>query len=143
MRAKIHVAFLWHMHQPWYILPEGAGVLPWARLRASKDYYDMAQHLISTGFACNVNFTPVLTEQIRLLSEGKVSDPYTPDGPPSALEELRSGLIPMPLSRRGFSPPAEFSSSDEFWAWFFLSWTAQTAIEEEGELQKLLAAKKA
>ena len=142
MRTKIHVAFLWHMHQPWYILPEGAGVLPWARLRASKDYYDMAQHLITTDFTCNVNFTPVLTEQIRLLSEGKVSDPYTPDGPPSALEELKSGLIPMPISRRGFSPPAEFSSSDEFWAWFFLSWTAQTAIEEEAELQKLLATEK-
>lgn len=139
MKPKIHVAFLWHMHQPWYILPGGEGVLPFARLRASKDYYDMAQHLISTGFPCNVNFTPVLTAQLRLISEGKVSDPYTPDGPASALEELQAGLIPMPISRRGFVKPSEFSSSEEFWAWFYLSWTAQTALEEEAELRAFLS----
>jgi len=141
MKPKVHVAFLWHMHQPWYILPGGEGVLPWARLRASKDYYDMAQHLVSTGFPCNVNFTPALTEQLRLLSEGKVSDPYTPDGPSSAFLELQSGLIPMPLSRRGLSRPPEFASPEEFWAGFFLSWTAQTVLEEEAELQGLLGSK--
>ncbi|MGB9757814.1 MAG: hypothetical protein ACPLRP_06230 [Candidatus Bipolaricaulaceae bacterium] len=136
MKEKVHVAFLWHMHQPWYLLPGGReAVLPWVRLRAAKDYYDMAHHLLRTGFPCTVNFTPSLTEQLRLLSAGKTSDPYTPDGPPWALGELQGGLIPMPLARRGLPLPPSFHSPEDFWAWFYLAWTAQTAVEEDPRLK--------
>jgi alpha-amylase/alpha-mannosidase (GH57 family) len=34
----LHVALVWHMHQPYYRDDRtGRFVLPWARLRASKD----------------------------------------------------------------------------------------------------------
>ena len=40
----LRVAFLWHQHQPYY--KEGNSyLLPWARLHATKDYYDMAAAL--------------------------------------------------------------------------------------------------
>ena len=141
MRDQVHVAILWHMHQPWYLLPEGReAVLPWTRLRAAKDYYDMAEHLRRTGFPCTVNFTPSLTEQLRLLAAGEATDPYTPDGPERAQRELREGLIPLPLPRRGLPVPTSFSSAEEFWAWFHLAWTAQTVLEEDRRVPPLWAA---
>lgn len=140
MREKVHVAFLWHMHQPWYLLPEGReAALPWVRLRAAKDYYDMAQHLLRTGFPCTVNFTPSLTEQLRLISAGKISDPYTPEGQSQALRELQGGLIPMPLDRRGLPLPPSFASHEDFWTWFYLAWTAQTALEDDPRLKEFLS----
>lgn len=115
MSAKVYVAFLWHMHQPWYLLPEGnEAVLPWVRLRAAKDYYDMAQHLLATGFPCTVNFTPSLTEQLRRLCLRKFSDPYRPGGPNEALLELKAGFIPMPILRRGLPWPQNFPPPRSF-----------------------------
>ena len=39
----IHVAFVWHMHQPYYKDdPTGTYLLPWVRHRSSKDYLKMA-----------------------------------------------------------------------------------------------------
>ena len=39
----LSVAFLWHMHQPYYKDPRtGQYKMPWVRLHALKDYYDMA-----------------------------------------------------------------------------------------------------
>lgn len=141
MTDKIHVAFLWHMHQPWYVLPDGkTAELPWVRLRGTKDYYDMAEHLRRTGFSCTVNFTPSLTEQLRLLAAGKIFDPYTPDGPKDRLEELRKGLIPMPLSRRGFPNPPSLDDPQEFWARFYLAWTSQTLLEEDPRLAGIISA---
>ena len=44
MSSKIlHIAFLWHQHQPYYKdIVTGRYALPWVRLHATKDYYDMA-----------------------------------------------------------------------------------------------------
>lgn len=140
MSQIVHIAFLWHMHQPWYVLPEGReAVLPWVRLRAAKDYYDMAQNLRRTGFPCTVNFSPSLTEQLRRLTKGEISDPYTPAGPREAFEELQAGLIPMPLQRRGLSAPLSFSAPEEFWRWFYLAWSAQTVLEEDPRIRDLLS----
>lgn len=130
--TEVHVAFLWHMHQPWYLLPEAReAVLPWVRLRAAKDYYDMAQHLRRTGFPCTVNFTPCLTEQLRLLAAGEIRDPFVPDGSREAEELVRAGHIPLPLARRGFPEAPRLGRAEDLWAWFFLAWTAQTALEED------------
>ncbi|MFN3347104.1 MAG: glycoside hydrolase family 57 protein [Candidatus Bipolaricaulaceae bacterium] len=135
--TEIHVAFLWHMHQPWYLLPDSAeAALPWVRLRAAKDYHDMARHLQSTGFPCTVNFVPSLTEQLRRLSLGEVWDPFLPGGAKEAEEAVRSGLIPMPLAGRGLVPPATFGRAEDLWTWFFLSWTAQTALEEDPRAER-------
>lgn len=140
MKEKPCVAFLWHMHQPWYLWPDGGKAeLPWTRLRGTKDYHDMARYLQSTGFPCTVNFTPSLTEQLRLLSAGKICDPYTPEGPAQALEEVRAGFIPMPLSRRGLPSPSTLSTPEEIWSWFYLAWTSQTALEEDPRLKDILS----
>lgn len=139
MSTKPCVAFLWHMHQPWYLLPgDEKAELPWVRLRAAKDYYDMAQNLRLAGFPCTVNFTPSLTEQLRLLCAQKYKDPYTPEGAGEELKEIRSGLIPMPLAPRGF-PSVSPSSDEDLWAWFYLSWTAQTALEDDERLKSVLS----
>jgi len=135
--TEVHVAFLWHMHQPWYLLPDsGEAVLPWVRLRASKDYYDMAQHLRRTGFPCTVNFTPCLTEQLRLLAAGRARDSYGPWGPKEAEEAVRAGLIPLPLARRGLPNPLGLTGSEELWTAFLLAWTAQTVLEEDPRLER-------
>lgn len=42
----INVAFIWHMHQPFYKdLADGKYVMPWVRLHGIKDYYGMASIL--------------------------------------------------------------------------------------------------
>jgi len=39
----LHLALIWHMHQPYYKDdPTGTYLLPWVRLRSSKDYLKMA-----------------------------------------------------------------------------------------------------
>jgi alpha-amylase/alpha-mannosidase (GH57 family) len=75
----LHVAFLWHMHQPDYVdQPEGGRVLmPWVRLHATKGYLDMiwlAEQY--PGFHCTFNLTPVLVKQIQQLANGEVRDEW-------------------------------------------------------------------
>ncbi|MBE3598555.1 MAG: hypothetical protein IMX02_07065 [Limnochordaceae bacterium] len=42
----LYVALVWHMHQPYYKDPaRGVYMLPWVRMHAVKDYYDMAAML--------------------------------------------------------------------------------------------------
>ncbi len=44
--AKLYVAFLWHMHQPYYKNTEtGEYLMPWVRLHGTKDYLDMVEIL--------------------------------------------------------------------------------------------------
>ncbi len=42
----LYIAFLWHMHQPFYRDPmTGIYRLPWVRLHGTKDYLDMVDIL--------------------------------------------------------------------------------------------------
>ena len=44
------VAFVWHMHQPFYVDGStGVHVLPWVRLHALKDYWGMAGEAVALG----------------------------------------------------------------------------------------------
>ncbi len=46
MNRPLKVAFLWHMHQPYYKnIETGKFIMPWVRMHAVKDYYDMVQIL--------------------------------------------------------------------------------------------------
>ena len=72
----LHVAFLWHMHQPYYRDPfEGTYSLPWVRLHALKGYYDMVS--ILEGFP-NIhqtfNLVPSLLRQILDYRQGNAID---------------------------------------------------------------------
>lgn len=70
------IAFLWHMHQPFYKDSlAGKYLMPWARLHAVKDYYPMAA-LIERfeNVKVSFNLVPVLVEQLNDYVENGVSD---------------------------------------------------------------------
>jgi alpha-amylase/alpha-mannosidase (GH57 family) len=75
---KVRLAFLWHMHQPFYREPAtGAFLLPWVRLHAARAYNDMAFLLERhPSIRCTVNFTPVLLEQIDAYVAGEAEDRF-------------------------------------------------------------------
>jgi alpha-amylase/alpha-mannosidase (GH57 family) len=72
----LHVAFLWHMHQPYYVDPiRRAALMPWVRLHATKGYLDMIWLVDQfPEFHCTFNLTPVLLKQIEQLVNEEVSD---------------------------------------------------------------------
>ena len=72
----LHVAFLWHMHQPYYVDSiRGAALMPWVRLHATKGYLDMVWLVDQfPGFRCTFNLTPVLLKQIEQLANDEVQD---------------------------------------------------------------------
>lgn len=61
------VAFLWHMHQPYYRDPlSGDYTLPWVRLHACKGYYDMVSLLNEfPSWRQSFNLVPSLLRQIE------------------------------------------------------------------------------
>ena len=72
------VAFVWHMHQPYYVdRATMTTPLPWVRLHGIKAYYDMA--VLAEAFPevrQTFNLTPSLVAQILELVEGRVTDRY-------------------------------------------------------------------
>ncbi|MDY0392681.1 MAG: glycoside hydrolase family 57 protein [Candidatus Bipolaricaulis sp.] len=148
MGSQVHVAFLWHMHQPWYALPGSVeNLLPWTRLRATKDYTDMAAFIARGEVPVTVNFTPCLTEQLTRYAAGSLSDGYFPaTAGEGALRDLLSGAIPLPVARRGFSVPdldrlraAAVTPEGEraLWGWFLLAWIGQTVLDGDPSLRDL------
>ncbi len=63
----LYIAFLWHMHQPFYRDPlTGIYRLPWVRLHGTKDYLDMVEILTEfPEIKQTFNLTPSLLEQIQ------------------------------------------------------------------------------
>lgn len=72
----LHVAFVWHMHQPSYVDPvQRTALLPWVRLHATKGYLDMIWLVEQfPEFRCTFNLTPVLLQQIEQAARGEVCD---------------------------------------------------------------------
>ncbi len=77
-KGVLHVAFLWHMHQPYYKdLVTGSYVMPWVRLHGIKDYYDMANILRDyPRIRQNFNLVPSLIDQILDYCENEATGPY-------------------------------------------------------------------
>ncbi len=71
--SGIHLALLWHMHQPSYREPEGDGfALPWVRLHSTRAYFDMAWILERhPTVRVTFNLVPVLVEQIQAFVAGE------------------------------------------------------------------------
>lgn len=69
--SPLYVAFVWHMHQPFYKdLLSGQTTLPWVRLHAIKDYLDMVQILQDfPSLHQTFNLVPSLLEQLEELLE--------------------------------------------------------------------------
>src|SRR5438094_4741184 len=70
------VAFLWHMHQPYYEdLVTREHILPWVRLHALKDYYGMVALLREfPSVKMTFNLVPSLLVQLQAFAEERARD---------------------------------------------------------------------
>ena len=70
--GTVHLAFLWHFHQPCYRdLPSGKMLMPWVRLHGIKDYTGLAAILEEfPKIRCTTNFSPVLLDQLQAYIDG-------------------------------------------------------------------------
>lgn len=75
-KRPLYLAFIWHMHQPYYKEPlKGEYLLPWVRLHGYKDYYEMIQNLEDfPRIHCNFNLVPSLLVQINDYIYGQAQD---------------------------------------------------------------------
>jgi alpha-amylase/alpha-mannosidase (GH57 family) len=76
--TRVHVVFLWHMHQPEYRDPTtGTFVLPWTRLHALKDYWGMVKLLERfPRIHATFNLVPSLVRQIEQYAAGQFHEPW-------------------------------------------------------------------
>ena len=67
MSHPLYIAFIWHMHQPYYRdLATGACAMPWVRLHATKDYLDMLKRLERfPNIHQTFNIVPSLLDQLE------------------------------------------------------------------------------
>src|SRR3954467_5966214 len=74
----LSVLFLWHQHQPFYKDPlSNRYELPWVRLHATKDYYDMVAILDEfPKIRLNFNLVPSLLHQLDDYGQGKAQDKF-------------------------------------------------------------------
>lgn len=77
-QPPLNVAFVWHQHQPFYKDPDsGIYLLPWVRMHAIKDYYDMAAMLTNyPGVRATFNLVPSLLFQLEEYAAGQAVDTY-------------------------------------------------------------------
>ena len=105
MPQPLYIAFIWHMHQPYYRdLASGACSMPWVRLHATKDYLDMVTRLSQfPTIHQTFNIVPSLLDQL---------EEYLP--PANRSDEF------LDLSRK---PATELSEQEQRFLlkWFFLA----------------------
>lgn len=72
------VAFLWHMHQPYYKdVKTNQYQMPWVRLHGLKDYFDMVAILDDyPSIHQTFNLVPSLIEQIQDYASNPVYDEH-------------------------------------------------------------------
>src|ERR1035441_9462700 len=75
---RIHLCFLWHMHQPFYKdLASGEYKLPWTRMHALKDYYGMVRILEEfPKIKQTFNLVPSMMAQVEEYALGLARDPF-------------------------------------------------------------------
>ena len=75
---KLNIAFLWHLHQPYYVDPdENSFLLPWVRLHATKNYLFIAELFKKfPEIKQNVNLVPSLLRQIEHYDKDGMVDTY-------------------------------------------------------------------
>lgn len=77
-KKRLGVAFLWHMHQPFYKDPlTEKYMMPWVRLHGVKDYFPMAALVESFGeIKVTFNLVPSLVEQINDYTHNNATDTF-------------------------------------------------------------------
>jgi alpha-amylase/alpha-mannosidase (GH57 family) len=103
----MHLAFVWHFHQPVYRSPEdGSYVLPWVGYHGVKNYDQMARLIAEEGFPTTINFVPCLLDQIEEYAAGRARDPWL-----EALAKPAGSLTPEDLVRMRLVAPGESDSA--------------------------------
>ncbi|NOZ73742.1 MAG: glycoside hydrolase [Chloroflexi bacterium] len=159
----LHVAIIWHMHQPYYRQPgTSLALLPWVRLHATKDYLHMAE-VAAVYPDVHVTFTivPSLAEQLADYARGELQDrlmvlakqPYfSPDDKRYLLNicfsiDWQNVIRRYPpyaflLDRRHLAllNPDYFSDQTyrDLIVWFSLAWTDPNLLEKDENLRELV-----
>ncbi|HLG68891.1 MAG TPA: glycoside hydrolase family 57 protein [Chloroflexota bacterium] len=160
MPAPLNVAFVWHMHQPYYRDQlTGEYMLPWVLLHGTKDYLHMANVLEQfPRLHMTFNLVPCLAQQILDYAGGEASglfmrvcatppDELTDDDKRYILDFFFSINYDKVIARypRYQQLFHESHSPDEhpreFWAdtigWFNMAWMDPTLIASDPELAAL------
>ncbi len=155
----IHVAFVWHMHQPYYKDDlTSTYLLPWVRLRSAKDYYKMPALLDGyPKIRATFNLVPSLLAQIEDYGkEGSVDlflNLSRRDAAELSAEErdfllrwmrespraLRVQQSPRYLELASRSVDAQFTTQDirDIQVWFNLAWCDPVWMESDPRLAEL------
>ena len=82
------VAFLWHMHQPFYQdMATGEHILPWVRLHGLKDYFGMVALVRDfPSIRMTFNLVPSLLVQLEAFAANRARDRYLDVGLKPAAE---------------------------------------------------------
>jgi starch synthase len=155
----LHVAFVWHMHQPYYKDDlTSTYLLPWVRLRSAKDYYKMPALLdaypnVKTTF----NLVPSLLAQIEDYGKEESVDLFLNLSKRLATDlsgeerdfilrwmresprALRVQQSPRYLELASRPPDAQFTTNDirDIQVWFNLAWCDPVWMENDARLAEL------
>ncbi len=155
----IHVAFVWHMHQPYYKDDlTSTYLLPWVRLRSSKDYYKMPALLDGyPKIRATFNLVPSLLAQIEDYGKEESVDLFLNlsrrDATELTAEErefllrwmrespraLRVQQSPRYLELASRPADAQFTTADirDLQVWFNLAWCDPVWVESDPRLAEL------
>lgn len=122
--SSLHVAFIWHMHQPCYKHPEtDCYLLPWVRLHAVKGYYDMARlHEDFPHFHSTFNFSGSLLNQLSEYASGRIKETF------------------LQLSLKPASDLRKKEKQEILWNFFSLNW--ETMVDPFPGYKNLLLIRK-
>jgi alpha-amylase/alpha-mannosidase (GH57 family) len=133
----LHLAIVWHQHQPRYFKDPDTGeyLEPWVRIHGIKDYYDMAAILKDyPEMKFTINLTPVLLMQLEEIVESYYA--YMESG----------GTGPIPgcdkWVRLTLTPPADLTHEEKaFILKNFFRMPRETMIEEHERYAELASMK--
>ncbi len=163
MPYPLYVAFVWHMHQPYYRAPgRHEALLPWVRMHAAKDYLHMVEVLQKyPTVQATFNMVPALTEQLLDYAAGRLTDRvavlaqrnawtleekvylvnicYSVNWPNIARRYPRYDEL---IERRdqALANPLALSDADfrDLITWFNLGWTDPNWLENDPDLRALV-----
>ena len=155
----LNVAFVWHMHQPYYKDDlTNTYLLPWVRLRSSKDYYKMPALLDAyPKVRATFNLVPSLLAQIEDYGKGESIDLFLNLGKRRATDlsqeerefvlrwmresprALRVQQSPRYLELASRPADAQFTAQDirDLQLWFNLAWCDPVWVEQDARLAEL------
>jgi alpha-amylase/alpha-mannosidase (GH57 family) len=105
------LAFVWHMHQPYYRSSRtGEFLMPWVRLHALKDYADMVEILQDfPGVRQTFNLVPSLIEQLEEYGAGRFRETYWDHTlkPAEDMDESERSFVVDLMCERSWHPRAQ------------------------------------